>query len=218
MVKAILFDIGGTLVLTEEALINAIVESLRINKLPIPSKEEIIKHFGSQDLLRKVISQDTPDFENTFKKFYEVYKDVFPEKFLKEFKEIEGVNKVLNYLRKDGYKLGIVTGFRKREASMILDLFKWKKLFDVIITSDDCDEQRPSPKPIFTALKKIAISNKEAIYVGDTAKDIQSGKAAGVITIAVLSGAQPKEMLEKEKPDFIIESINELVDVTNQIK
>jgi pyrophosphatase PpaX len=215
MLKAILFDIGGTLVLTEDALLDAIIYSLQSNNVPTPTKQKLIEHIGrsNYNTMIESIPDNYPNREVVAEKCFSTFRKVFPRDFLCRFKEVDGVEAVLRDLRQRGHKLGIVTGFQRKEANPILNLFKWSVLFDLILTLEDYTNPRPAPDCVLTAASRLKVRSNECAYVADTVDDIRAGKAAEARTIVVLTGAQSKEMLEKENPDFIIESIRDLPNI-----
>ncbi len=70
---------------------------------------------------------------------------------------------------------------------------------------------KPSPEPLLVICKDLQVKPSETLMVGDTELDIQCGKNADSNTCGVLYGYRTKDQLEKEKPDYIISGLNELV-------
>jgi HAD superfamily hydrolase (TIGR01549 family) len=210
MIRAIVFDFGGTLVLTEDALLEAFTQSLRTNKVTSPPKEKLISHIGISNFntIQEAVPIDWPNRKNVVEKCFKTFRRIFPNQFLSNFKEVEGTEAVLLKLASANYKLGIATCFERVEVMPIITLFKWHTLFDTIVTLEDYINPRPAPDCVLKAASKLKIRSAECIYVGDTVDDIEAGKAAHAKTVAVLTGAQSKEMLEKGKPDLLIQSIN----------
>ena len=200
--------------MTEKALIEAITTSLRINDVPSLPKERIIEHIGRSNFIniKNAIPGDYPDYDDAAKRCFKTFQRIFPNDFLEYFKEIEGVRNALEVLC-GRYKLGVITGLTRREAFTILDHFRLSRFFQVILTLDDYVVPRPAPDCVLTALNKLGLGAGECIYVGDTNDDVKAGKAAGVKTVAVLSGVQPKELLKKENPDFMIKSIKSIFSI-----
>lgn len=82
-----------------------------------------------------------------------------------------------------------------------------------LIASDEVPHGRPDPYMIFSIMNECGITNaKEVIKVGDTEVDVNEGRNAGCLwTIAVTTGAYSREALEPHKPDYIIDSLQELI-------
>ena len=71
---------------------------------------------------------------------------------------------------------------------------------------------KPAPEPLQMICKELNVDVKNTVMIGDTELDIQCGKNAGSFTCGVSYGYRTKELLEIEKPDFIVESINQDID------
>jgi len=85
--------------------------------------------------------------------------------------------------------------------------------FKAIVTSQDVNQPQPSPQILLKAAQKLRVPIKECAFVTDSIVDIQAGKAAGIKTIAVLSGLFSRKELEKWRPDFIVGNVNRLPDL-----
>ena len=83
-----------------------------------------------------------------------------------------------------------------------------KQFFEVILTSQNVNEPKPSPRAFVKAANHLAVPIHDCAVIGDAAVDIQAGKSAGAKTIAVLSGLFSHKELEKQKPDLIFKEIN----------
>jgi len=89
----------------------------------------------------------------------------------------------------------------------------WTALFDVVVCGGDVIERKPHPAAVNHALRQLEQVPSEAAYVGDTIEDVEMGKAAGVMTIAIAGGFSSREALERAGPDRLIESLDELADL-----
>ena len=94
-----------------------------------------------------------------------------------------------------------------------LKLCALDELLDTAICLEDTEIHKPEPEPILAALDRLQLSREEAAYVGDSCHDIIAGRRAGVKTVAALWGPLPRADLECEQPDYLAESINELLDI-----
>jgi phosphoglycolate phosphatase len=85
-------------------------------------------------------------------------------------------------------------------------------VFEVVITADDVQNKKPHAEPLVMCSDKLDLAPGNCVYVGDTRVDIKAGKAAGMQAVAVLTGFDDYDALEREKPDAIIESVAEIPD------
>ncbi|MFC1925734.1 HAD family hydrolase [Chloroflexota bacterium] len=211
-VRAIVFDVSGTLLndihavwrATADAYAALGIDSMRTLeefkekfKMPVP---EFHKANGIQaDMLHVA--------DRNFRDSYPQYAGsvgIFPE-----------VEKVLQELKGRGVTLGVASNIPSFFLREHLREFNIDGYFDVVTGQEDCDEQKPSPKPIVITLEKLGFQPEESMYVGDMEEDIIAGKRAGVFTAAIVrdESYHPRWRLERQEPDFFISDLRELLPV-----
>ncbi|MFQ5639561.1 MAG: aminotransferase class I/II-fold pyridoxal phosphate-dependent enzyme [bacterium] len=116
---------------------------------------------------------------------------------------------------KQSYKIGIVTGRPKAEASHALKRFDLEHAFDVVVALEDVptEKQKPHPAGISLALSKLC--TRRAVYFGDTVDDVKAAIAAGIIAIGVPApqatvDSDSLSRLEQAGAEFVLHNINEL--------
>jgi pyrophosphatase PpaX len=123
-----------------------------------------------------------------------------------------GMEEALIRLKEDGRRLGIVTAKRRATVALAFETVAIEHLFDVVVGSDDTERHKPDPDPILHALDLLEAAPDDAVYVGDSPFDVRAAKAAGVHAIAVTwGGIHPRERLEAEEPDAVVDSAEELL-------
>lgn len=127
--------------------------------------------------------------------------------------ERPGASETLNKVRASRLALGLVTSGDRSRVERDLDRMNWTALFDVVVCGGDVSERKPHPAALHHALRKLEQLPSVAAYVGDTIEDVEMGKAAGVMTIAITGGFSSREALERAGPDRLIESLEELADL-----
>lgn len=215
MIEACIFDIGGTLVRTEDALLEAIKETLLANNLTPPPDREIFIHFGIGylNIFRKVIPSiyKEGDVESVIQKCYNQFEAGYPDKFLGEFQPMPDAENCLRELSKKGIKTACQTGMGAKEARTLLERFNLLKHFQVLVAFEDVAKPRPNPEAMYLTMRRLGVSDKnKCLYIGDTINDIRFAKNAGVKIACVTTGPQSRELLEKEEPDYIIDNLMEL--------
>jgi len=217
MIEACIFDIGGTLIRTEEALLGAIKETLLGNGLNPPPDEDIFIHFGigHRNIFSKIISKtcEKEDIAPLIEKCYGSFVKKYPYEFLDKFQLMPEAENCLAELRQRGIKLACQTGMMRSEARILLEHFGILEYFPVLVAFEDADKSRPYPNAMYLTLKRLDISDNRCLYIGDTINDIRFAKNAGVKIACVTTGPQKREMLEKEKPDCIINNLTDLLDL-----
>lgn len=224
MIKLIIFDKDGTLIefanpLTKVAddVVNEVTTKvpIQINKAEISKFSKILK-FKLYDSLAQskfYIQLETNYQEKklgkTSSKIYQFLNTLLVKSRKTTSPIIEGGKKTIINLKKAGYKLAIVSSDNLASANEFLIRYQMETFFDVIVTRDLIDAEKPDPLLIQYILDQLEIRPDEAIMVGDTLVDIQLAKNANLAyTIGVLSGSGNAQDLQEA--DFILENLNEI--------
>jgi pyrophosphatase PpaX len=148
---------------------------------------------------------------SNYDKAIELYYEKYSEKHQELVLENVEINDLLLFLKKEGYKLGIVTGKASRSLLISLDCLNMKDLFDVIITGDDVSIPKPHPEGLNKALAQLNIKNTDAIFLGDSDADILAGKQANIHTIGVQWLPNYQTLEFGVQPDQMLSSIHEFI-------
>ena len=119
---------------------------------------------------------------------------------------------MLQDLKKDKIKIGVVTARYRNTTKLIMDERGWNDFFDALIVGDEVGKPKPSPMPFEIAIKKIGVKPRECLVVGDGCYDMISGRAAGCKTCRALYGYGGKEPCAA-KADFEINSLKEVLKI-----
>lgn len=210
-IRYLLFDLDGTLVDTTNLILSCYRASISKLVDNPPSDEEILQGFGtplSQQLYRLFPTlRDRPD---EIIILWRQTQDELHDRLIKPF---PGTAEVLRELRRRGYPLGVVTSKERVAAERDLAMYGLKELADVIVCWDDTSNHKPHPEPILRGLELMAAPAAEALYVGDSLHDMKAGREAGAKVAAALWGPFAKEPLLAFKPDFLLKSVRDLLDM-----
>lgn len=115
-----------------------------------------------------------------------------------------GVRSAVLELRSRGLTLAIATSKRAKATRLGLRACDFpEEWFAGIVTANDVTRPKPDPQPVEMALERAGEDDpSRAIYVGDSVHDMRSGRAAGVMTAAVLWGPNSRETLQVAEPDL----------------
>jgi phosphoglycolate phosphatase-like HAD superfamily hydrolase len=127
----------------------------------------------------------------------------------KPFQLIQGVDEMLDGLR-HYYTLSIISIRGQRATLRFLHQFELHPYFKVVVTGQTCTHTKPYPDPILWAASQMGVTADTCLMVGDTAADIQSGKKAGAQTVGVLCGFGDRQELERAGADLILETTTDL--------
>jgi len=209
-IKAIVFDASGTLLDDILTVWRANLDAYTALGFDGPKTLEDFKAAFRLPVTEFHMANGVPpdmlrEIDDRFRECYPRYApdvEVFPE-----------VEDVLGRLRGMGKTLAVVSNIPSLFLREHLGKLGIDGYFDVITGQDDCDEQKPSPKPILATVEKLKIEAREAIYVGDMEEDIIAGKRANALTAGIVRerGYHPRWRLERQSPDFLISDLSELL-------
>jgi phosphonatase-like hydrolase len=132
---------------------------------------------------------------------------------------IPGAMEVFQFLRENGVRVALDTGFDREITDIILGRLGWDEtVLDGSITSDEVKQGRPQPDMIQALMAEFRIPNASRVMkIGDTLSDMGEGRNAGCgLVIGVLSGTDTEEVLEDANPDLILGSVAEMLDLDFQ--
>lgn len=211
-IKAVLFDLDGTLLDTSEFIFSAFEHTLAHNDRKVLDRETMGKMMG------RALSECYEEFAP----------GIDPEELMQRHRIFQSGNKhlvkpfpktvqLLSNLRKAGYKIAVVTS-RVGSAQESMNETGISKYIDVLVDSKTTKRHKPHPEPVLKALEELSISAKEAVMVGDGDADILSGRAAGVVTIGVTFGMVPLDTLKASNPDYLIDSLEDVETTIRSLK
>jgi HAD superfamily hydrolase (TIGR01509 family) len=131
-------------------------------------------------------------------------------------KLIAGVRRILARLA-NAHHLGLVTSGDRDRVTRELRKFQLTTVFDARVCSGDTLRKKPHPDPLRLALRKMGLDPIACVYVGDAPQDIEMARRAGVRAIGVLGPFPTEKRLRAARPDFLLESLDELPDVLKRL-
>jgi phosphoglycolate phosphatase len=211
MIKAVLFDLDGTLADTAPDLgyaVNHMRETRGLPPLP-SSATRPVTSLGARGLLNAAfgIGPDHPDYGAMREEFLLLYE----KNICRETRLFSGIPELLNALEARGLRWGVVTNKSERLARLLLDELRMKSRAACIIGGDSTPRFKPHPDPLFAACRAIHEDPGASIYVGDDQRDVEAGHAAGMKVAAVrwgyLNGGKP----ESWNADWMLEQPQDLL-------
>jgi pyrophosphatase PpaX len=204
----VLFDLDGTLIDSGPI----IIASMRHASVTVlgrePDEERVRAAIGGPGLIAQMRELD-PDRVDELVESYRAHN----EPLHATLEAFDGVLELLPRLRERGHRLGIVTAKRVRTVELAFDRFPiLRETTEVLVGAEDTERHKPDPDPLLEALARMGARPQDAAYVGDSPFDIQAGKAAGTLAVAVgWGGIHPDERLLLERPDALVHAPEELV-------
>lgn len=214
-IRLIIFDLDGTLVDSILDTTNAINYALRpysLNDFTTTMVTEVLSLTNSvTGVIHKIFEQY--DIHEDTKVPVERYSEYYSSHLTDTTVMYPGTIETLEAL--NGCRKAIVTNKPEQFAVKILNSLGLVRYFNIIVGGDTVSERKPSPAPIVHVLTNLNVKPEEAILVGDSKADIDSGKASHLRTVAVTYGYG--EAGFEEGADFVITTISNLVGLVKNI-
>ena len=218
MIRAILFDLDGTLVDTLDDLVAATNYALKMGGYPAREKNEIKQFIGNGNT--KLIERSLPEHarskaitEKTKQHFFDYYKQ-HPAEFSKPY---DGIVGLLHNLRAEGIYVCIVTNKAQEMTETVVPAVFGDFKFDAIVGQSDGVPAKPQPHMAYIAMNEVGVNADECFFVGDSYTDMLTGGSGGNIPVGVLWGFREKQELLDSGARFIVKHPSEILDLVRQI-
>ena len=177
-VKAVLFDLDGVLVDSLDAWFYVFNDALNYFGLKALKKKDFSRSFGKPieyDLKNYFVGKTEREVMRQYNKFFKKrkgYVKLFPQSA-----------EVLKNIKKRKLKLGLISNSTKFIVMSVLNHYKLRKYFDVIIAMEDVKNRKPAPDSVLKACRLLKVKPQNAILIGDTMNDMIAGEKAGCVTV-----------------------------------
>lgn len=208
--KAIIFDLDGTLLDTLQDLTNAVNNALTINNFPIRTIDEIRSFIGNgtKVLIKRALPHIVDD--DTHHKVFTDFQNYYKSHINDFTKPYEKIIELLDYLKINGYKIGIISNKDDALTNKMKDLY-FSKFVDLAIGTRDFSKTKPNPESTIEMIKYFDLAFEDCLFVGDSLVDIETAKNANVDCVSVTWGFKDKEFFKSLGIKNVIDSPFELL-------
>ena len=207
--KAVLFDMDGTLLDTLEDLCDSTNHALRQMGYPLRGIEEIRRFIGNgaEKQIRRAVPEGTSEEKimETLAAFRAYYQDHCQIKT----KVYDGLLDMLSELKEKGVKMAVVSNKPDAAVKKLSKEYFGDRL-DYAIGPSDGVRCKPYPDMAEEALKALGVEKKDAVFVGDSEVDVQTGLNAGLDVIAVSWGFRSREVVIEAGASKIADDAHQL--------
>lgn len=210
--KLVMFDLDGTLVDSVADIAISLNRALADIGLPAVSEDQVRLWVGrgASRLVYCVLEQEhrSPDLhEKLLTRFLARYE----ESVCEVSRPYPGAVELLTACREAGLYLACVTNKPYIPARGLLEALDMLQPFDLLIGGDTLASKKPHPGPLLHCLQHFSLRPEQALMVGDSRNDVDAARAAGVKVVAVPWGYNHGEPIEAARPDWLVDSLNELL-------
>jgi pyrophosphatase PpaX len=207
--SVVLFDLDGTVIDSGAIILASMQHAAKEVLGHAPPDEELMAAVGGPGLEAQMRAL-APDRVEELVTVYRAHNEPLHDTLVC----CAGMEDVLVRLRDEGRRLGIVTAKRRATVELAFAAVPLGHLFDAVVGGDETTRHKPDPDPLLLALERLDARPDDTAYVGDAPFDVRAARAAGVHSVAVTwGGIHPRERLEREEPDAIVDTAEELLGV-----
>ena len=212
---AVLFDLDGTLIDSIGLLLASVRHAFEGFNGRSPTEQEWVAGIGTPlaKQLRDFCESEEQVEQLTFR--YRTFQRAEHDRLTSAY---PGALEVLGSLAASGHPMGIVTSKSNEMMDRALQLTGIAPYMGTRIGCDSCTIHKPDPFPVRMALSELGYDASEAVFVGDSPHDINSGNGAGVVSIAALWGPFSREQLHPANPAHYLDDISALPALVKRIQ
>ncbi|QFU15576.1 HAD family hydrolase [Microvirga thermotolerans] len=192
MLKALIFDMDGTLVHSDPIHLQAFVEVLGPEGVVIDDvvfRNSIIGHTNESIFATLLPNHSVEEHEEFARR-----KEAAFRRLATNLKPLDGLPDLLDWADASGIHLALVTNAPILNATHMLDIIGVTERFAVKVTIEDVARGKPDPLPYLTALDRLGIAAHEAIAFEDSPSGMKAAKGAGLFSFGMLTGLKAEEM------------------------
>lgn len=208
--QGVFFDLDGTLADTVELILRSFRHTMSVHLGASLPDERWISTMGTplRDQLRDFARSEEEAV--AMLETYTVFQRGVHDEMVRPF---PGAGDVLSELVSRGSRVAVVTSKRGAVARRTMEVCGLWGLAELVVSADDVARGKPDPEPVHRALRSLDLDGcaHEVVFVGDSPFDLRAGRAAGTRTAAVSWGPFARSLLDAERPDYFLESLNELL-------
>lgn len=216
MIKAVLFDLDGTLLNTMAdlaAAANSAAKKCGYAPKPISEFNEYIGH-GTEYMLSRVT--DMPKNSEAVKKVKAEFRKYYGEHYSDNTVAYDGMVKVLDTLKNMGIKLGVVTN-KLQEMTVRLIKENFGDRFDTVWGDDGVTAAKPDPERAVKAAAELCVKPDQCLFVGDSDVDMFLAQNFGAHSVGASWGFRTKKELVSSGAEFIADTPDDIISAVTEV-
>lgn len=214
MKHLILYDLDGTLLDTREDIARSANFMLRQMERPELSPEEIARYVGRG--LHHLIQNCLKTRERrVVEKGAAIYRDYYGKHMLDHSRLFPGALELLRHFQ--GRVQAVITNKPNPFSEDLLKALGVAAFFQEVIAGDSGFARKPDPEAILYLMKKNGVEPGDALFVGDSAVDVETARRAGIQAACILHGFGTENELQSARPDFLVTGFAELLQTARNL-
>ncbi len=217
MVKAVLFDLDGTLV--NSLLDLSFSTNYALKKMGFPTHEtEAFKYFvgdGMLKLIERAVPEDKRDTD-TVNKTLGIFMEHYRVHYVDKTVAYKGIPELLDLLSENGFKTAVISNKAQEMAVTVTNKILGEK-FSVVCGKQENYPTKPDPALTLKVISELGVKPEECVFIGDSGMDMALAENIGCVSIGVLWGFRREDELRQNGADYIVTAPKEIFNVIKEI-
>ncbi|PHM50242.1 phosphoglycolate phosphatase [Xenorhabdus miraniensis] len=213
-IRAIAFDLDGTLVDSASGLANALDQALIAKGLPAAGKERVAIWIGNgadvmvERALKWAGVEASPELHQETRKLFDAFYETSVTTGSQLFPHVK---ETLAELAKHNLPMAIVTNKPTPFIAPLLESLGISEYFSLVLGGDDVKEKKPHPAPLYLTMGMFGLHKEELLFVGDSRNDILAAQAAGCPCVGLTYGYNYGESIASSQPNYVLDHFPDLL-------
>lgn len=209
-VRAVIFDLDGTLTDTTTGIVEAARVALATVGACRPPADQVKPLIGLP--LEQMFGRLLPPGSTAaaVAACISAYRSYYDRAIMPRTRLFPDARDALERCRAAGVRLAVATSKLTPLAEQALAIAGARHYFDLVVGSDQVRQPKPHPEMVYLILAALAVVPQEALMVGDAIHDIAMGRAAGLTTCGVATGAANRDTLHAAGADYVVANLDEV--------
>lgn len=218
MIKAVLFDLDGTLVNSLEDL--AVSTNYALSRFGFPTHEtEKYRYFvgdGMPKLIERALPENKRD-KDTMNAVLKVFLEHYGEHFADHTRVYTGIEDLLTDIKRLKLRTAVISNKSQKPAEAVVGKLFSPECFDIICGKREEYPAKPDPALTLKVVSELGVHTEECVLVGDSGMDMAAAKNAGIIGIGVLWGFRTEDELKSNGASYIVDSPKKIAEIIMQL-
>jgi len=220
MIKALLFDLDGTLANTD--LIHFQTWQVVLQDYGLTLDRPFYDRMFTGRLNAAILRDVLPQLSSTAMSRLSQHKEAeFRRRAARQIKPLAGVLEILDWATYQGLRMAVVTNAPVKNAHFMLAVLRLADRFSTVVFGDTLPKGKPDPLPYQVALDRLGIKAHEAIAFEDSPSGVRSAVGAGIITVGIATTQPPAVLYELGAklvvPDFTAPELRTILPITREV-
>lgn len=217
MIKAVLFDLDGTLVDSLIDLASSTNYALGLKGFPAHEVEEF-KYFagdGMPKMMERALPQENRD-EKTVKEILDLFLPHYAMHYADNTYAYEGVPELVSELKQRGFIVAVVTNKAQHMADKVVNKL-YGDSFKLIFGLRPNIPAKPDPTAALMAMEELGVKPEECVFIGDSGMDVATAVNSGAVPVGELWGFRKEDELLANGAKYIIKKPDELLKIIEEL-